>query len=295
MVKSMTAFGRAMETIGGKEITVELKSVNSRYFECSIKLPRLYGFLEEKVKSRITGSGVSRGKLDVYISVEQVESSGVTVALDAAYTESYIAALRRLSDEYGLSDDISVMTVAQNRDIFAVKKPEEDAEGDWNDICSVLDEALCGYNAMKEAEGARLEADIRGKIEGIRKMKEVVSAASEQEIASYRGKLEQRIKALLSDNGIQIDEGRILTECAIFADKVAIDEELVRLESHFAAFDEIMSSGEPVGRKLDFLLQEINRETNTIGSKVCDSEIARRVVDIKSEIEKIREQIQNIE
>jgi len=295
MIKSMTAFGRAKETIDNKVITVELKSVNSRYFDCSIKIPRLYGFLEDKIKSYLTAGGIARGKLDVGVMVEQTASSGVTVDLDMAYTESYIAALRRLKDEFGLSDDISVMSVAQNRDIFAVQKPEEDAEKDWNDIKTVLDLALKEYNAMKAAEGERLEKDIRGKIEGIKVIVSEIEAASAEEISSYRAKMEQRIKNMLGDMNLQIDEGRILTECAIFADKVAIDEELVRLASHFEAFEEITRSKDPVGRKLDFLLQEINRETNTIGSKVCDSNIARKVVDIKSELEKIREQIQNIE
>lgn len=295
MIKSMTAFGRAKETIDNKVITVELKSVNSRYFDCSIRIPRLYGFLEDKIKSYLTASGIARGKLDVGVMVEQTASSGVTVDLDVAYTESYIAALRRLKDEFGLSDDISVMSVAQNRDIFAVQKPEEDAEKDWNDIKTVLDLALKEYNAMKAAEGERLEKDIRGKIEGIKVIAAEIEAASEQEISAYRAKMEQRIKNMLGDMNVQIDESRILTECAIFADKVAIDEELVRLASHFEAFEEITRSKDPVGRKLDFLLQEINRETNTIGSKVCDSNIARKVVDIKSELEKIREQIQNIE
>ena len=295
MIKSMTAFGRAKETIDNKVITVELKSVNSRYFDCSIKIPRLYGFLEDKIKSYLTASGISRGKLDVGVMVEQTASSGVTVDLDVAYTESYISALRRLNEEFGLRDDISVMTVAQNRDIFSVQKPEEDAEKDWNDIKMVLDHALAEYNTMKIAEGERLEKDIRGKIEGIKVITGEISAASDEEIAAYRAKMEQRIKNMLGDMNVQIDESRILTECAIFADKVAIDEELVRLASHFEAFEEITRSKDPVGRKLDFLLQEINRETNTIGSKVCDSNIARKVVDIKSELEKIREQIQNIE
>ena len=295
MIKSMTAFGRAKETIDNKVITVELKSVNSRYFDCSIRIPRLYSFLEDKIKSYLTASGIARGKLDVGVMVEQTASSGVTVDLDAAYTESYVAALRRLRDEFGLTDDISVMTVAQNRDVFAVQKHEEDAEKDWADIKAVLDIALKEYNAMKEAEGERLLKDIKGKIEGIKEITAEIEAASDEEIASYRAKMEQRIKNMLGDMNIQIEESRILTECAIFADKVAIDEELVRLASHFEAFEEITKSKDPVGRKLDFLLQEINRETNTIGSKVCDSNIARRVVDIKSELEKIREQIQNIE
>ena len=295
MIKSMTAFGRAKETIDNKVITVELKSVNSRYFDCSIKIPRLYGFLEDKIKSYLTAGGIARGKLDVGVMVEQTASSGVTVDLDMAYTESYIAALRRLKDEFGLSDDISVMSVAQNRDIFAVQKPEEDAEKDWNDIKTVLDLALKEYNAMKAAEGERLEKDIRGKIEGIKVIVSEIEAASAEEISSYRAKMEQRIKNMLGDMNLQIDEGRILTECAIFADKVAIDEELVRLASHFEAFEEITRSKDPVGRKLDFLLQEINRETNTIGSKANNIEIARIVIEMKNEIEKIREQVQNIE
>ena len=295
MVKSMTAFGRAKETIGNKEITVEIKSVNSRYFDCSVRLPRLYSFLEDKIKTHLTQSGIARGKVEVGVMVDLTAASGVTVDLDVPYTESYIAALKRLSLEYGLRDDISVMTVAQNRDIFSVQKPEEDAEKDWADIKTVLDLALEGYNAQKAAEGERLEKDIRQKILNIKEIAGEIALASDREIAAYRGKMEQRIKNMLDGLGVEIEESRILTECAIFADKVAIDEELVRLDSHFHSFEEIMASGEPVGRKLDFLLQEINRESNTIGSKVCDSDIARRVVDIKSELEKIREQIQNIE
>ena len=198
-------------------------------------------------------------------------------------------------EEFGLRDDLSVMSVAQNRDIFLVSKQDEDAEKDWEEVRSVLDEAVEGFNAMRTAEGDRLSSDIRQKIAAIKAIASEIAAYSEQEVAAYREKIYQRIRSMLGELNIPIDDSRILTECAIFADKVAIDEELVRLDSHFKAFEEIMSLKEPVGRKLDFLLQEINREANTIGSKVCDVRIARKVVDIKSEVEKIREQLQNIE
>ncbi|MBO4219639.1 MAG: YicC family protein [Clostridia bacterium] len=295
MTRSMTAFGRAKKEIGGKLITVEIKSVNNRYLDCSVHLPRLYSFLEEKVKSYLSQKGIARGKIDVGIAVEFISATGSSVGLDETYTRSYIAALKRLSEEFGLRDDISVMSVAQNRDIFLVSKQDEDAEKDWEEIRSVLDEAVEGFNAMRTAEGDRLSSDIRQKIAAIKAIASEIAADSEQEVAAYREKIYQRIRSMLGELNIPIDDSRILTECAIFADKVAIDEELVRLDSHFKAFEEIMSLKEPVGRKLDFLLQEINREANTIGSKVCDVRIARKVVDIKSEVEKIREQLQNIE
>lgn len=295
MMKSMTAFGRAKETVEGREITAELKSVNSRFFDCSVKLSRTFSPLEDRIKPYLQSKGLSRGKLDVYIGVEVLESEGVEVSVDNTLAGEYVEALRRLSDTYGLRDDISVMSVARLGDIFTLKKPEEDIEHDWDEVKTVLDKAIEQFVAAREREGSNLEADIKQKIEVIRCIVDKIEEKSTDDIASYKLKLEERIRKMLSDNNISIDESRILTESAIFADKVSIDEEIVRLRSHFDAFNEITKSSEPVGRKLDFLIQEMNREVNTIGSKCNSAEISHLVVDVKTELEKIREQIQNIE
>lgn len=295
MVKSMTAFGRAVGSAEGKNFVCEIKSVNNRYFDCVVKLPRSYGFLEEKVISFMKGSGISRGKVEVYIGIEVTESVGAVVELDTAYAEAYVKALRKLRDSMSLSDDISTMSVAQNRDVFIIKKPEEDIERDWEMLLPVLSEALCSYNASREREGANLRADLILKKEKLVSLAKRIAEISEKNVASYRERLEARLKQTLEGLDIQFDSNRILTECAIFADKIAIDEEMVRLSSHFAAFDEAMNGNEPVGRRLDFLLQEMNREVNTSGSKSNDADIAALVVEAKCELEKIREQIQNLE
>lgn len=295
MLKSMTGFGRSRKTVSGKNITAEIKSVNGRFFDCSVKLSRAYSFLEQRVRDEISKRGISRGKVDVWIGVDVVDSEGVTVTLDDAYVRSYIAALERLRDEYGLKDDITVGRVAAKQDVFIVQKPEEDAERDWEDIRVVLDEALEGFIDSREREGARLAADLEVKLSSIEEHIARVKALSEADIGGYRERLEARLRQILDDNSINIDENRLLTEVAIFADRAAIDEELVRLSSHTAAFREIVAAPEPSGRKLDFLLQEINREVNTIGSKAQNAEIARLVIEMKTELEKIREQIQNIE
>lgn len=293
MIRSMTAYGRAKREIGGRDILVEIKSVNNRYLDCSVKLPKLFGFLEEKIKSYISSKGISRGKVEIFVSIDILEEIGISVELDLAYAESYIAALRRLSKEYGLPDDITTMSVAANRDIFSVKKADEDIEREWNNLLPVLEEACDTFLAARKREGANLKADIISKKRRVEELAAKIAPLSEADIKNQYAKLETRIHQLLGD--VAVDEGRLITECAIFADKIAIDEELVRLASHFDAFDHIVASDEPVGRKLDFLLQEINRETNTIGSKACDLEIAKIIVEMKSELEKIREQIQNIE
>ena len=295
MIRSMTAFGRAVKygTEDGKNITVELKSVNNRYLDCSVKISRAYSFLEDRVRQYVQANGISRGKLDVYVGVEVVENVGMTVGLDKALAESYIAALRALRDEFGLKDDISVMTVAQNRDIFNITKPEEDAERDWQIIKPVIDEAIAAFIKVREAEGEKLKADILSHADEIERLTAIAEERSPKTVAEYRAKLEQRMKEVLANENI--DEGRILTEAAIFADKVAVNEELVRLKSHISQLRTMLESSEPVGRKLDFLVQEFNREANTLGSKGNDIEMARIVVDMKAEIEKIREQIQNVE
>ena len=297
MIRSMTAFGRAVSTDSpdGKNITVELKSVNNRYLDCTVKISRIYSFLEDRVRQYVQASGISRGKLDVYVGVDVVENVGMTIDIDRALAKSYIDALRVLRDEFGLADDISVMTVAQNRDIFNVKKPEEDTESDWLVIKPVLDEAIAAFIKVRETEGERLKADILEKLAKIESIAEKIKEYSEADIAAYKTKFETRLKTLLADNAVELNPTMVLTECAIYADRVAIDEELVRLACHFDAMREIFKSNEPVGRKLDFLMQEMNRETNTIGSKASNTDIAALVVEVKSELEKIREQIQNIE
>ena len=293
MIKSMTGYGRAKREIGGRNILVEIKSVNNRYLDCSIKVPKIFGFLEDKIKSYLSAKGISRGKLEVYVSIDILEEIGISVELDTAYAASYIAALRRLSKEFGLTNDITTMAVAANRDIFSVKKADEDMEREWNNLLPVLEEATSAFIASREREGANMKADIEAKKSRVMDLAAKIAPLSEADVKNQYAKIEARIKQLIGD--VSVDEARLITECAIFADKIAIDEELVRLASHFEAFDGILASNEPVGRKLDFLLQEINRETNTIGSKACDVAIAKIVVEIKSELEKIREQIQNIE
>ena len=295
MVKSMTAFGRAKREGKDKDITIEIKSVNSRFFDCTVKLPRAYIFLEERIKEHIRKNAVARAKVDVYVTVDSHTSGVGSVGLDEGYLASYLKALYTLRDEFGLRDDISVMSVARNQDIFTHERAEEDLESEWALFSSVLDEAIVGYNEMRTAEGKKAEEDIKEKIELIRSYADEVEAISKEDTVGYRDKLEARIRAILADAEVTPDENRLLTECAIFADKIAIDEELVRLRSHFGAFYDILAAKEPSGRKLDFLMQELNRETNTIGSKANNARIARIVVNMKGELEKIREQVQNFE
>jgi len=295
MMKSMTAFGRAKCEKCGKCVTVEIKSVNSRFFDCNVKLPRAYAALEERVRSLVQKSAVGRARVEVYISVENLADSSSVVSVDYAYAESYISALRELGARFSLRDDISIMSVVRNQDVLREEKREEDVEADWSLIEEALLEAFVGYGNMRCAEGERIDRDIKEKIEHIRSMSKEIEAISESDTVGYRDKLEARLRTILADNSVEIDENRLLTECAVWADKIAIDEELVRLRSHIDAFYEISELSEPSGRKLDFLMQELNRETNTIGSKANNARIARIVVDMKGELEKIREQVQNIE
>ena len=291
----MTAFGRAKSEGEDKDITIEIKSVNSRFFDCNVKLPRAYIFLEERIKEHIKTNAVARAKVDVFVTVDNHTSGVGNVGIDAAYAESYVKALYELRDRFGLADDISVMSVARNQDVFTHEREEEDLEAEWQRFRAVLDEAIGGYDAMRRTEGEKAEADIKAKIELVRSYADKVEALSNEDTVGYRDKLEAKIRAILDDAEVSVDENRLLTECAIWADKIAIDEELVRLRSHFGAFYDIAASKEPSGRKLDFLMQELNRETNTIGSKCNNAAIARIVVDMKGELEKIREQVQNIE
>ncbi len=295
MIRSMTGFGRCREAMDGMDITVEIKSVNSRYFDCSVKISRAYGYLEERIKPYLQSRGISRGKVDVWIGVELLDSAGTSVALDEGYLKGYLDALYRLRDAYGLRDDISVMSVARNTSLFLCQKPEEDVERDWQRVLVVLEKATDAFLLVRAREGEALAKDLRGKMAQIESHVEKIEALSAEDIAHYRDRLAERIREALADNQITPDETRLLTECAIHADKVAVDEEMVRLRTHMKALEEILSSGEPVGRKLDFLLQEMNREINTTGSKCNDAKIAHLVVDVKCLLEKIREQIQNLE
>ena len=295
MIRSMTGFGRCRETVEGLDITVEIKSVNSRFLDCTAKISRAYGYLEERVKPYLMSRGVTRGKVDVWISVDVMDSGSVEITADEGYLQGYLNALYTLRDKYGLRDDISVMTVARNHDIFQIKKPDEDIEHDWERVLTVLSKAVDTFLNVREREGERLAADLRGKMENIKATVARIEELSLNDVSTYRERLAERIREALSDCQITPDETRLLTECAIHADKVAVDEEMVRLRTHFSAFEEILSSGEPVGRKLDFLMQEMNREINTTGSKCSDAQIAHLVVDVKCELEKIREQIQNLE
>ena len=288
----MTGYGRSEQIVDGRAVTVEIKSVNHRYFEFSCRTTRGYSFLEEKLKSFLQGR-ITRGKVDAYISVEALESAQTQVLVNHSLAEGYVQALRELAERYGLRDDISVSTVSRYSDIFSVHKAPEDEEAVWNSVQQAAEEALKNFLAMREAEGERLRTDVLSRAGTIMKLVDEIETRSPQTVAEYQERLRQKIQELLGDN--TVDEQRLLTETAIFADKVAVAEETVRLRSHFRQMEEMMKTDAPIGRKLDFLVQEMNREANTIGSKAVDSKIAYLVVDIKAEIEKIREQIQNIE
>lgn len=292
MIRSMTGYGRCETVVDGRAVTVELKSVNHRYFEFSCRTTRGYSFLEEKMKSYLQGK-ISRGKVDAYISVEALESAEAQVLVNHPLASGYVHALRELAERYDLQDDISVSTVARYSDIFSVHKSPEDEDAVWASVQKAADEALEQFLKMREAEGQRLKADVLSRADTIMGLVGQIETRSPQTVAEYRERLQQKMEELLGDT--TVDEQRLLMETAIFADKVAVAEETVRLRSHFKQMQEMLDSGEPIGRKLDFLVQEMNREANTIGSKAVDSQIAYMVVDIKAEIEKIREQIQNIE
>ena len=292
MVRSMTGFGRAKREINGLDITVEIRSVNHRYFEFSCRIPRVYSFLEEKIKSRLAGS-ISRGKVEVGVLIDDNTENATVIEIDREYTSAYIKALKTLSKEYGLKNDIKTSALVGNNDIFKVKRQTIDDEVIASVVLSVLDEAVENFIAMRTVEGERLYNDVCSRAQFILEKVEFIEKRSPETVNAYKERIEQKIKDLLGDT--TIDEQRILTEVAIFADKVAVAEETVRLRSHIKQFETLMQSNDAVGRKLDFIVQEMNRETNTIGSKAQDIEIAHTVVDIKSEIEKIREQIQNME
>lgn len=295
MIRSMTAFGRGRYEGERKAYTVEIRSVNSRYLDATVKTPRAYSFLEEKIKGYVQSRVTSRGKVEIFLSVESKSGSDAAVSLDEALVEGYVKALGVLKEKYGLRDDVSVMSVASLPDVFRLVKKEEDLEEEWPEIEQALAAAANEYAAMRDAEGQRLSVDLRSKAEKIKAIVAEIQALSEKDVASYRERLEEKLRAILADHQVEPDESRILTECAVMADRLCVDEELVRLGSHLKAFDEILDAREPVGRKLDFLMQEMNREINTTGSKCSNSDIAQLAVAVKCELEKIREQIQNIE
>ena len=288
----MTGYGRAVETVNGREYTVELRSVNNRYLDCSVRLPRILSFAEDAVKQAVKTS-VSRGKVDVYISLRSEGGEEVSIQLNKNVLEGYLSAMRQMVTEFGVADDISVSTASRLPEVFIVEKPQVDEEQLLNDLMSVVSKALEGYDAMRCTEGAALDKDLRTRGNTILDFVALVEEGNGKTVSDYRTRLESKLREVLENTNI--DESRILTEAAIFADKVAVDEETVRLRSHLQQMNTMLDGGGAVGRKLDFLLQEMNREANTIGSKCTDVNLARIVVDIKAELEKIREQTQNIE
>ncbi len=292
MIRSMTGYGRAQEIRSGREFTVEMRAVNNRYLDLTVKLPRVYGFAEEPVKQRVKAA-VARGKVDVFISIRDAGAHKINVSLNRPVLEGYLHALQTMSEDYGVTNDVTVSSLSRFPDIFNVEKPEEDEELFTADLLAVLDQALAQFNRMRETEGAAMETDLRSRAATVLALTEKVEVRSPVTVAEYRTRLEQKMREVLEKSNI--DEARILTEAAVFADKVAVDEETVRLRSHLDQLDAMLTAGGPVGRKLDFLLQEFGREANTIGSKGNDIEQARTVVDLKAELEKIREQVQNIE
>lgn len=292
MIKSMTGFGRAVNEIDGYVITVEIKSVNHRYFEFSSRIPRQYGFLDEKLKSYIN-SRVSRGKVECFLTIEALNTEAAEVVVNNTLANAYVKALKQLSADYQLKEDFGASTISRFQDVLIVKKADEDEEKIWQYVKSVVDEALDRFIEMRTVEGEKMRDDIYSRGQYILDCVSFIEERSPQTVKEYNDKLIERVHDLIGD--ATLDEARIIQEVAIYADKVAVAEETVRLRSHIDQLNAFINADEPVGRKMDFLVQEINRETNTIGSKANDVDIARKVVDIKAEVEKIREQIQNIE
>ena len=292
MVRSMTGFGRAQASVEGYNITVEIRSVNHRYFEFYAKMPRAYSFLEEKVKALLS-TGISRGKVECSIQLEATSDESVVVSVNEPLAKGYVDAVRQIADTFNLPDDMTAFTVARFSDVLSVSKAPVDEELLWSKVSPVVQEALDGFVSMRATEGERLADDVLSRAEAILGNVAYIEERSPETVKQYSEKLLERMRTVLGDT--QVDEARILTEAAVYADKVAVAEETVRLRSHIDQLRSMLASDEAIGRKLDFLVQEINREANTIGSKAQDVDIARRVIDIKAEVEKIREQIQNIE
>ncbi len=295
MIKSMTGYGGAEGAAEGFDITVELKSVNNRFLDCNIRMPRAYMFAEERMKGLVQ-KHISRGKVDVYVTLEQTGETETVVSVDESLARAYIEAVNSIADKFGelgVSGKLQAIDVAKFPDVIRTEKAEQDNEAIGEAICSVLEKALEAFDGMRGAEGEKLYEDISGRLTAIESLVSKVEERSPETVSEYRERLRAKMEEVLQNSGI--DESRILTEAAIFADKTAVDEETVRLRSHIAQMRGFIDEKVPVGRKMDFLIQEFNREANTIGSKGNDTEIAKIVVDIKAEIEKIREQIQNVE
>ena len=292
MVMSMTGFGRAEMSVGSRDIIVEIKSVNHRYFEFTCRTGRGYSFLEDKLKKYVAQK-IGRGKVDMYVSITENDDAAVEVELNRPLAKGYIDAMHKLAEEYSITDDVSVSVLGRFGDIFQIHRPPTDEDAVFEDVKVAVDAAMEHFLGMRAAEGERLRDDILSRADTILGIVGEIEERSPVTVKEYRDRLYQKLSEVLENNNI--DEQRILTEAAIFADKVAVDEETVRLRSHFDQLRAFFESDQPVGRKLDFIVQEMNREANTIGSKVTDSVLAHKVVDIKGEIEKIREQVQNIE
>ena len=292
MIKSMTGYGRAREVLNKRDITVEVRSVNNRYLDCTVKMPRMYGFAEDAVKQHVQ-KAISRGKVDVFITVDASAADVAKVTVNRELAAQYAAALGELAEVCGTEPHVTPETLSRFPDVLTVTKADEDLETVSADLCAVLDEALQAYNAMRAVEGAKLAEDIGNRLTYIENYTSQVEKRSPETVAEYRAKLTARMQEVLQST--TIDEQRILTEAAIYADKVAVDEETVRLRSHVAQLRTMIASDEPMGRKMDFLIQEVNRESNTIGSKCNDVAIAQVVVGLKAEVEKMREQVQNVE
>lgn len=288
----MTGYGRAQQTVQGMDVTIEIKSVNHRYYEFSSRITRGYGFLEDNIKSYLQGR-VCRGKIDVFVEIQTVDSSSAEVMVNESLASGYVQALRRIAEQYGLKDDLSASVIARYPDVLSIHRAPENEDAVWEAVRPVLREAADHFIAMREAEGARLRADVESRMKVLLGNVEAIEKRSPQTVAEYKERLITHIHELIGE--APLDEQRILTEAAIFADRIAVAEETVRLRSHFAEMTQMLESGTGVGRKLDFVVQELNREANTIGSKAQDASIAHMVIDMKAEIEKIREQIQNIE
>lgn len=292
MIKSMTGYGAASGSSGKLELSIELKSVNNRYLDCNIRIPRVYTVLEDTMKSLVQ-QHISRGKVDIFVTIDSSMADDVVIRINEPLAKAYVDAFAQLSENYDIKNDVTALTLARFADVLSVEKKEIDTDTLREDISKVLSEALDAFDSMRISEGTKLNADILARLSEIERLTAVAEERSPQTVSEYRARLEQKMRDVLENTSI--DESRILTEAAIFADKVSVTEEIVRLRSHISQFREILECDEPVGRKLDFLVQELNREANTMGSKGNDVTMSRIVVDIKSEIEKIREQIQNIE
>lgn len=292
MINSMTGFGRFEGQINGRGINLEIKSVNHRYLEFSCRITRGYSFLEEKIKSYIT-SKISRGKVDMFVSITEPEDTPADVQINHNLAEGYIKAMKELEERYGIKNEVTSVDVGRYPDVLTVNKAAEDEDVVWNDVKEAIDSALEGFTAMRKNEGERLKADVLNRASVIMDIVSKIEKRSPETVKEYQSRLKDKIEELLQSK--EYDEQRVITEVAIFADKIAVDEETVRLRSHFDQLNIYLNEDKPVGRSIDFLIQEMNREANTIGSKVKDAELAQMVVKIKNEIEKIREQVQNIE